>query len=47
MMLEKRLTALPIENLSMIRETNIVYNNDFIHTHILNDILKLYKELSN
>lgn len=44
---KNRLTALPIENLSMIRETNIVYNNDFIHTHILNDILKLYKELSN
>lgn len=44
---KNRLTALPIENLSMIRETNLVYNNDFIHTHILNDILKLYKELSN
>lgn len=44
---KNRLTALPIENLSMIRETNLVYNNDFIHTHILNDILRLYKELSN
>ncbi len=44
---KKRLTALPIENLSMIRETNIVYNSDFIHTNILNDILKLYKSLSS
>ncbi len=44
---KNRLSALPIENLSMIRETNIVYNSDFIHTHVLNDILKLYKQLSN
>lgn len=44
---KNRLTALPIENLSMIRETNIVYNNDFIHIHVLDDILKLYKESSH
>ncbi|HQB31973.1 MAG TPA: LysR family transcriptional regulator [Erysipelotrichaceae bacterium] len=44
---KSRLVALPIENLSMIRETNIVYNSDFVHTHVLNDILKMYKELSN
>ncbi len=44
---KNRLSALPIENLSMIRETNIVYNSDFIHTDVLNDILKLYKKLSN
>lgn len=38
-----KITALPIENLSMIRETNIVYNNDFAHIDILNEIVRLYQ----
>ena len=41
-----KITALPIENLSMIRETNIVYNKDFPHTKVLNDIARVYHEIS-
>ena len=32
-----KLTALPIENLSMVRETKIIYNKDFSHMNILKD----------
>ena len=39
-----KITVLPIENLSMIRETNIVYHKDFIDVGILKDISKLYRE---
>lgn len=39
-----KITALPIENLSMIRETNIVYHKDFTEIDILKDISKLYQE---
>lgn len=37
-----KLTALPIENLSMLREMNIVYNRDFPHLDMLNEITGLY-----
>lgn len=37
-----KLTALPIENLSMVRETKIIYNKDFSHMNILNEIIKIY-----
>ncbi len=33
-----------IENLSMIRELNIVYHKDFSHIDILNEIVDLYQE---
>ena len=36
------LVALPIENLSMLREMNIVYNRDFPHLDMLNEITGLY-----
>lgn len=39
-----KLTALPIENLSMARETNLVYHRDFTHKETLQDILALYKK---
>ena len=39
-----KLTALPIENLSMTRETNLVYHRDFAHKETLQDILELYKK---
>ena len=39
-----KLTALPIENLSMTRETNLVYHRDFSHKETLQDILALYKK---
>ncbi len=38
-----KLTILPIENLSMMREMNIAYDKDFPHLEILNDIVKLYQ----
>ena len=41
---KRKLAALPIENLSMIRETRIVYNKDFEHPEILQAITKVYHE---
>ena len=41
---KRKLAALPIENLSMIRETRIVYNKDFEHQEILQAIMKVYHE---
>lgn len=41
---KKKLVALPIENLSMVRETRIVYNNDFMSRDILQTILHVYQE---
>ena len=38
------LVALPIENLSMIRETTIVYHKTFTHTEIVDRIAKNYNE---
>lgn len=40
-----QLIALPIENLSMIRETRIVYNKDFTDKEVLQDIMRLYQEV--
>ncbi len=39
-----KLIALPIENLSMVRETRIVYNRDFAHNEILQAITRVYRE---
>lgn len=39
-----KLTVLPIENLSMVRETSILYHKDFNHTEILQSITKIYNE---
>ena len=39
-----KLAALPIENLSMVRKTRIVYNRDFSHFDILQEITKTYQE---
>lgn len=39
-----KLTALPIENLSMVRQTNILYHKDFPHTEVLQAITRLYRE---
>ena len=41
---KNKFRALPIENISMIREINIVYHHDFEHTDILNEISKIYHE---
>lgn len=39
-----KLISLPIENLNMIRETNLVYHKNFQYNDILNTIIKLYNE---
>lgn len=39
-----KITVLPIENLSMVRETSILYHRDFNHTDILQEITRLYNE---
>lgn len=41
-----KLTVLPVENLSMVREINIVYHRDFGHTDMLKDITRLYNEFA-
>lgn len=41
-----KIAALPIENLSMARETRIVYNRDFDHPEILQEITKTYQEVA-
>ena len=42
-----KLTALPIENLSMIRETNLLYHHDFPHPDALQEITRIYRETAN
>ncbi|MEG1743407.1 MAG: LysR family transcriptional regulator [Clostridia bacterium] len=42
-----KIAVLPIENLSMIRDINIVYLPDFEHLNILNDLTRLYKDTMN
>ena len=39
-----KLTALPIENLSMVRQMNLVYRRDFPHMELLYEILRLYHD---
>lgn len=40
-----QLVALPIENLSMVRETRIVYHKDFTHMDFLENIMQVYQEI--
>jgi len=40
-----KITVLPIENLSMIREINILYHSDFRHVDILENIMKEYNKV--
>ena len=37
-----KIAARPIENLSMVRETRILYNRDFSHPEIVGEIVRLY-----
>ena len=39
-----KLTLLPIENLSMIRQTNLLYHHDFPHQQLLKDLIRIYRE---
>lgn len=43
---KKKITALPIENLCMIRETRLVYVKDFAHTDILDEITRMYQTVA-
>lgn len=38
-----KLSILPVENLSMMREVNIAYNRDFTYVEILKEIVQLYQ----
>lgn len=40
-----KISVLPIENLSMIREINILYHKDFNHVDILQSIMKEYNKV--
>ena len=40
------MAGLPIENLSMTREINMVYHKDFEHTDLLQNIMRIYNEYS-
>jgi DNA-binding transcriptional LysR family regulator len=39
-----KLSLLPIENMSMLRETNIIYQKDFGHLEILQEIMEIYRK---
>lgn len=39
----KKLILVPIQNLSMVREINLVYHHDFSHMEVLNEIQKIYR----
>lgn len=41
-----KLTILPIENLSMMREMNIAYNKDFTNMQALKEIVQLYQSVA-
>lgn len=39
-----RLVLVPIENMNMPREINMVYHQDFRHTEVLEEIMRIYRE---
>ena len=41
-----KIVSLPIENLSMIRETRVVYRSDFPHMEVLSGFIRRYQELA-
>ena len=42
---KKKMTILPIENLSMVREINILYHKNFSHIEMLKNFTRLYHEM--
>ena len=40
---KNKLKAIPIENLSILRETNVVYHQDFEHREIIEEFIHLYQ----
>lgn len=41
---KKKIIALPIEDLNMVREINFIYSQDFAHLNLLHDIMRDYNE---
>ena len=41
----KRFIGIPIEDLKLIREVNLVYRKDFPYTIILEELTRMYKEV--
>lgn len=41
-----KMTVLPIENLSMNREVNLLYHHTFKHTEVLQNIVQIYNEIA-
>ena len=39
-----KITVLPVENLSMMREINIAYHDGFTQFDVLHDIMQIYNE---
>ena len=42
---KKKMAVLSIENLSMLREINLVYSEDFGHPEVLKEIIRCYNEV--
>ena len=40
----RRSISIPIENISMLREINLIYTQDFGHPELLHDIIRDYNE---
>lgn len=44
---KRKIVLLPIENLSMLREINLIYTQDFGHPELLHDIIRDYNDTKN
>lgn len=44
---KKKFSVIPVENLSITREINLIYHQDFEYTDILNEITRLYSKVSS
>lgn len=43
---KNKFTAIPVENLSITREINLIYHQDFEYTDVLDDITRLYRKVN-
>lgn len=44
---KNKFQVIPVENLSITREINLVYHQDFEYTDVLDDLTKLYRKIDN
>ncbi len=42
-----KLVSVPVEGLHIVREINLVYQREFRHAHVLEDIRKAYADKQN